>query len=280
MADFLTNLLMRHQGQVEVVRPRLPGLFEPWSLGETHAPLETPETPSRTRKEPPKAVHRSERGSEKVSTAPVADAAEPSSVRPAPQRAAMELAHPDIQMLSRSEASFSKRGPDSENPAMVEGDTVPSRNHLISATSAPSAPVTQEKHLGLREQIPRDEKLTPERGETPAVRSGDLRPAEKGEHHPAAAVPQRDALPDVERSEIPTEVAARLRQAAYREGEPPQGGRSTSEGEAAPTVRVTIGRVEVRALEPPSTTPPRAAAQRRGPNLSLDEYLSKRDGGS
>jgi hypothetical protein len=43
---------------------------------------------------------------------------------------------------------------------------------------------------------------------------------------------------------------------------------------------VTIGRVEVRALEPPSTTPPRAAAQRRGPNLSLDEYLSKRDGGS
>jgi hypothetical protein len=280
MADFLTNLFMRHQGQVEVVRPRLPGLFEPWGPGGVHTPLKGSNVPSRTQKEPPEAAPWSERGPKEALGAPAVDTAEPSSMTPAPQRAAVEWVHPDIRRPSRRETSASERGPDPEKPAVSADAPASVRTRSISATSAPGAPATRERHPGLHEQVPRDEKLTPKRGETPVVRSGDLRLEAKGEHHPAAVAPRSEALPGLERSEIPTEVATRLRQAAYRDGEPPQGGRSASAGEAAPTVRVTIGRVEVRTVEPPSRTPPRADVQKRGPSLSLDEYLKKRNSGN
>ncbi len=48
---------------------------------------------------------------------------------------------------------------------------------------------------------------------------------------------------------------------------------------SAPTIRVTIGRIEVRAIQPPaSSSAPRPARTRR-PTLSLSEYLKQRDGG-
>jgi hypothetical protein len=45
------------------------------------------------------------------------------------------------------------------------------------------------------------------------------------------------------------------------------------------TVRVTIGRVEVRAVPPPESFPPSASPARRGPALSLDDYLKQRNEG-
>lgn len=45
-----------------------------------------------------------------------------------------------------------------------------------------------------------------------------------------------------------------------------------------PVVRVTIGRVEVRAVVS-GAAPPRMPAPPAGPKLSLDEYLSRRNGG-
>ena len=52
----------------------------------------------------------------------------------------------------------------------------------------------------------------------------------------------------------------------------------TERNAAAPTVKVTIGRVEVRAAPPtaPTCEPPRL----RQPALSLDDYLKRRNGGS
>jgi hypothetical protein len=46
----------------------------------------------------------------------------------------------------------------------------------------------------------------------------------------------------------------------------------------APTIRVTIGRVEVRAVQSPAPTPKPAKA--RPPKLSLEDYLRKRERGS
>lgn len=49
--------------------------------------------------------------------------------------------------------------------------------------------------------------------------------------------------------------------------------------QSAPTIQVTIGRIEVRAISPPVTV---AAVQRPrtpSPSLSLDEYLKQRNGG-
>jgi hypothetical protein len=45
-----------------------------------------------------------------------------------------------------------------------------------------------------------------------------------------------------------------------------------------PPVRVTIGRIEVRAVVPPPQAPPRPASRRPAP-LSLDEYLEQRRSG-
>ena len=46
---------------------------------------------------------------------------------------------------------------------------------------------------------------------------------------------------------------------------------------ARPTVQVTIGRIEVRAVQPPPAPPvPRAPV---GPRISLDEYLRERNEG-
>ncbi len=46
-----------------------------------------------------------------------------------------------------------------------------------------------------------------------------------------------------------------------------------------PTIRVTIGRIEVRAVHPPAPAPQKRAAASQ-PRISLEEYLRKRNGGS
>jgi len=68
----------------------------------------------------------------------------------------------------------------------------------------------------------------------------------------------------------------------WRDAPPALNGRQSSRVEApeatAPTVRVSIGRIEVRAVFPeqPQRQPPPLP---RNPALSLSEYLKQRDGG-
>ncbi len=55
-----------------------------------------------------------------------------------------------------------------------------------------------------------------------------------------------------------------------------------SESPATPTIRVTIGRIDVRAVTPtppPAVSPAPVRAQRARPALSLDDYLKQRNGG-
>jgi hypothetical protein len=52
-----------------------------------------------------------------------------------------------------------------------------------------------------------------------------------------------------------------------------------AETHPAPVVRITIGRVEVRAIMPPAPAP-RPAPARPAPALSLDDYLKQQTGGS
>lgn len=55
---------------------------------------------------------------------------------------------------------------------------------------------------------------------------------------------------------------------------------ATREGPAAPVIRVTIGRIEVRTQPPPRRSAPAPApAQPRSPALSLEDYLEQRNGG-
>lgn len=54
---------------------------------------------------------------------------------------------------------------------------------------------------------------------------------------------------------------------------------ATSQDGAAPIVRVTIGRIEVRAAAPPTTTPTSRRAKEKSPALTLDAYLRSRKEG-
>ncbi|MCI0698652.1 hypothetical protein L0337_42475 [candidate division KSB1 bacterium] len=57
----------------------------------------------------------------------------------------------------------------------------------------------------------------------------------------------------------------------------PVNSRVTDERALAPTIRVNIGRIEVRAITQPSAQP-RPKRTRSGPALSLEDYLKQRNG--
>ncbi len=52
-----------------------------------------------------------------------------------------------------------------------------------------------------------------------------------------------------------------------------------SQAPPVPTIRVTIGRVEVRAVMPPAPPPPARLPAATGLTLSLDDYLKQRKEG-
>lgn len=124
--------------------------------------------------------------------------------------------------------------------------------------------------------------------DNPGRSSDFLRPQEGASFSRASVVPgvtPRDrTMPDLEHDEgaakqqtaeriAPTEFAERVRPHVpgpeFRVGPP--------ERSVAPTIHVTIGRIDVRAVTPPSPgLAPRARA--RAPLQSLDEYLTQRNG--
>jgi hypothetical protein len=60
----------------------------------------------------------------------------------------------------------------------------------------------------------------------------------------------------------------------------PQEPRVAAPESSAPAIRVTIGRIEVRAITPPPVPPAqRTTPARPGPELSLDDYLKQHNGG-
>jgi hypothetical protein len=77
----------------------------------------------------------------------------------------------------------------------------------------------------------------------------------------------------------PTPVVAQPQITSSSEPPAPVSVEHVSAPDASPTIRVSIGRVEVRAIMPPAPPAPRTRPERRGPALSLDEYLKRRNGG-
>jgi hypothetical protein len=54
---------------------------------------------------------------------------------------------------------------------------------------------------------------------------------------------------------------------------------SAAAPDAAPTIRVHIGRIDVRAVMPPAQQESRRAPARPRPSLTLEDYLGRRSGG-
>ena len=118
------------------------------------------------------------------------------------------------------------------------------RDYLMPEHQPLLVPVVQQQEISVRQQA--EPLFADERSGNPGVHRLQL----------PASLPQSQRVTTSERSAAPTTEAA----------------------SSAPTIRVTIGRIDVRAVTPPPPAP-RPKPIRAGPTLSLDDYTRQRKGG-
>ena len=247
--NFLTRLTDRAAGRERVVEPRVPSLFEPSAPHDVQL-ADVAEVESGT-----------ERAASHVGETQFA--AEPHSRRDDPARDARDP--PAREARAASPALIARE-------VQIAGERVPVR--AIDASSRADARKEISAH-------PVQPASTSRRAEAPTPPTAQ----------PAAMqvrridqIAQRDAptstKPEPARADnaLPTRVLAPKRVhveapvAAPRRAPEPQH-RIDRAPPAEPVVRISIGRVEVRAMQPASAPPsPRGAARRP---MSLDEYLEK-----
>jgi hypothetical protein len=253
MADFLTHLAMRIAQPLDIVRPRLPSMFEPPQFELSQGEWQQEEAGDRaieadTHAAPAGALSRDTR-------APPRDQAlaSPQPVAPAP------APHREEEVAPLPEAGEPGRGaPPAPRAAK------PTREARVVRPSITNSAPARRASERTREPEPR---LEPVR-EAARSRDRGADAAEIAHREPAASpiiapVPERPAAPV--RSAL---VAPRTRFDEF--GEPPRAAASVA---SEPTIHVTIGRVEVRAV----TAPPRGPAKpASSPVMSLEDYLRTR----
>ena len=242
MSDYLTRLVERSLGVGEVVSPRLQSLFEPRDAVAGPALVDEP-IEVREERLAPASEHAPRSDGEPAAPSPSAK----ESTTASPRRRT-EPPH-DVVVERESPAE-----PGSPPPAVEFA--VSEREVLARAESPVPTLRPQDDQSGER---PSPE---PPRRRTVVVRERQHPP----QSEPAARERRRDRVPTG-----PDEV---------RLPSPPALQPPPVPAQAAPTeppvVRVTIGRVEVRAVLPPA--PPERATPRRAPRMTLDEYLRQGDG--
>lgn len=211
-------------------------------------------------------------------TGPSRSGARPAG-RPRTDHPATDHDEPDITVSSRRRGT---RTPGVKEhaapPAKRGGATVPDRRARPGRPrpTVPDQPVSQEAGDEGRDlTVGREER---ERTPEPLVPSADARglplaePVASRRAEPPAG-PARRPVPDTPL--VPFSDRPRATTAAELVGAPHK--REGTQEASSPTVRITIGRVEVRAVTPEPAQPLPAA--RPEPALSLEDYLRQRDGG-
>lgn len=251
MSDFLTRLVERSLGVGEVVRPRLGSLFEPRAAAAARPIVEEALEVDAKRAAPAPAEPKRE--------------SEPRSSFPSPPE--HEPKHEPVGPLQQSVTRPSRGREAAEVPRFERTLEVERRRETRSQTGfaasqeevppwpTPLPGVEPEPRPTLQQSVTRSDRESARPPETVVVR--EHIPG-RTEHAPGRLEPHESWLEP-----------------------PPQTGRRPVAAERAPTaveppvVRVTIGRVDVRAVLPPAA--PERAAPKRRPRMTLDEYL--RDGG-
>jgi hypothetical protein len=292
MADFLTRLVARTLDMVPKVEPVVPPLVssrfdqaEDGALGlvedidETTSAFQPPgsdarlmppsvvlppdplTTPSARRTPRARnATYSSQTWSTTESAPPPAPEPEgsvqPVKTVPAPPslaqtRSSLEGVQPSAQR--RSTASPTVQVPEAVTPA---GRTTPDLQTQPHVTAPPPLVdrvdlASQKSSATAPESFPVERQRSPDDAAQPAARIGPL------ESRDSAGLPEHPVV--IPREDRPG-VSPRLERV-----EP-----------APPVIRVTVGRVEVRATRSPE---PRPQPARPRPTLSLDDYLKRRDGG-
>jgi|GEM_PF-2912492 len=282
MADYLTNLLKRSgpppgpSSPASILQPRLPALFEP--AGQADEPA-----------------------------APPADLSAPSRAAPAqtvtPQPGQTPHQHPDWMSQEPPEIGTVLHLP-LRAPAKADTDPLPlaardGERELAPEIASPVGSRPAEEfsrprrttETALQEHAAKPQSAT--LGEAPAdngdaartiraetaLRYGGPAPADPPQEGPGAQpVPGHASAARTIRPEAsPVRQETVLAPARSVPALPRQvTGQAAQEPEAENIVQIHIGRIDVRAVPPPSTPPP-AQPSASQPKMSLDEYLRKRE---
>jgi hypothetical protein len=263
MSDYLDNLVARSLGLAEVVQPRPLSIFEP--LQPTGLPAPDPNS--------------------------LEEVGEPSS-NLEPLRVTSSA--PDVKLSEAPPANLreTQSGPPSQNPVQVtrRGESQ-STSLLIPHQPLMPAPVAGDADM----RADRSEYAAPAGQQTvdsqPAVSEhAPLRvvfhaatPADRqstATQEATPLIPAHGTAPSSRTLLVAPEITLRPNDRQER-GDPWSDGPEpipAAQRETAPTIKITIGRVDVRAVMPERPAP-RPAPVARNPALSLEEYLKERSGG-
>ncbi|HZT60723.1 MAG TPA: hypothetical protein VFA21_19110 [Pyrinomonadaceae bacterium] len=260
MSDYLQNLVARSLNLTPVAQPRVASLFEPPVTGGffgAASPFETesveagprvaeaaPFGDSRnTAAPPPPLTSRADvmRGTATSSHTPESSRASvPFNFGTSDERAASSVAESTIQTQNPHDRFSSQAASNqSEEAAAARGRTT----HAVEGPTLEEQ-VRRAVNAGLKEHDARAMRVASARDERARIVEPRLAPV------PQATKP----------SPLPVE-------------------RNTQEPDAAPTIRVTIGRVHVRAVMGDAPKESRRVPARPRPLLSLEDYLGRRGGG-
>lgn len=303
MSDFLTNLATRHLHPSETLRPRLPALFEPASprglpdfrtaetgpLSDAGREIEeldvertaSPPTPRRPRRAVPAVTtveitpadenstqeppHRERRRapSDRTAVPVIAEAPHPIDAAIAAPALATS-APPSLPPLTREEEATAppRLTPTAPHPTMQDFRPPPDTRTRRVVEEVVERTVVERL-------IPLEQPVRP--------RSDDAAKKE-GQRSDEYYVDARHTVIPIGREMIaspPAAVVAQPQVSTYRVPAAPAEEPVT----AAPTIHVTIGRVEVRAATPADTRGAQRPAQRPTGVMSLEEYLRRRKQG-
>jgi hypothetical protein len=268
MTDYLEHLAARALGLADVVRPRLIGLFEPLDPSDTVVAAE------------PFEVQEIERPSGRAMPPDPRPVPERSVARrqetPRPAAEARRLQVDDRGRAPPASSTRSERQPSEPERAAPPAETAAppreSDSPAVTAADVETPPARQAAAV----PAPSPASSTPGR---PPSWPGPRPPAISQDPPTVAASPRRTAggpprSAPQSRVESPSPPRPPSALAPPNGPEPRRGERdASSPAPTAPTIRVTIGRVDVRALAQPA---PRPAAPRRASAIALNEYLKQR----
>jgi hypothetical protein len=251
MNDFLARLVARTTVPAASIRPRLPALFEP-SLAPPDDTVE----------------------SVVVDTAP---AAPRERIRHSDRAESMEPVEYVDHEADHGHRPMARDG-DEARPSLatdrLELPLAGERTHERAASEPSSVSSQNRRPIVVDHTIRVDTPVVVER----KLRVEETRRIETVEHRELSADGARPSGQAMSTGRVPSREAPlgiRPLQPAPAPLVPPA---PVLGAESAPTIEITIGRVEVRAVQPPAPSR-RPAAERRGPSLSLEDYLKERNRG-
>jgi hypothetical protein len=292
MSDFLSNLLLRSNAPTSgaVLQPRLPSLFEsPHGAEQLSVPVADVVTRDALAAEIP-ASYPVEQTAKQDETLPGKPAIE--SIQPAEHRQTI----PTIE--SNTVMTWAEKGLNAtQEESPVRMDPRSSRTVLLEKQAEPvfdASPASIRKKPPLQDGSPFDPQETT-LGARPAVEAGEGPPSQEdgdkpqreprlfnekqavravAQRHPAGNIPQPPVHPTVSASaNKPVFTPLTVEPPVHKNGVQPE---IPARNETV--VQVRIGRIEVRAVNPPASLPrPADRVVPEKPKMSLEDYLRQRE---